>query len=71
MLKEHRYQENVTWDPFSIVGSMFIIEGVYGHRRHGLDHGRTKHLKGVLHDPPNKIKSNAIKPKHTKKSQPH
>ena len=35
----------------SVVGSMFIIEGVYGHRRHGLDHGRTKHLKGVVHDP--------------------
>ena len=37
-------------NPFSSVVSMFIIEGVYGRRRQGLDHKEPKHLKGVLHN---------------------
>ena len=46
-----RMQNQTCQNPFSAVVSMFITEGVYGRRRHGLDHKQPKHLQGVLHNP--------------------
>ena len=43
-------QKQTGQNPFSAVVSMFITEGVYGHRRQGLDHQQPKHLKGVMHN---------------------
>ena len=43
-------QKQTCPNPFSVVVSMFITEGVYGRRRQGLDHKQPQHLQGVLHN---------------------